>query len=166
MLTTLLLLPAIESVEIKGWSLNSVERVVSIAESTTLRSLLLPVDETNIGVSLFTLRHVAESFPNLETFQCHIHSPDSVPEYPIPTTDALSHELQTLSLGSSPTVPEAKHYLVARHLYLLFPYLKTINTPEKHNAEMWASVDGFVNMFQTARMDDMNRPPFRITNRI
>jgi len=43
-------------------------------------------------------------------------------------------------------------YLIARHLYLLFPKLekKTIKTSEEHDAELWVNVDEFVKIFQTA----------------
>ena len=163
----MLLLPAIESLEVKGWILDSVKDVLSAAESIpNLKSLLLPPGETNSGISLTTLRHVAKTCPKLESFQCYImidpHSP--IPEYSIPTNAGLSHGLRTLSVGSSSSFPgplpvdKKAGYLIARHLYLLFPNLETIKTSsEEHDAELWASVDEFVKIFQTARMDDLNR---------
>ena len=159
----LLLLPLIESLEVKGWVLDSFESVLGVAEAVNLRSLLLPLDEITFGVSLSTLRRVAESCPKLEKFQCHIQSdPDSIPQYPIPATDALSHGLRMLSVGNSSLLPNTKQlYLIARHLYLLFPDLEAINTSEEDNTEQWATIDEFVKMFQTARMDDMNRPSSR-----
>ena len=157
---TMLLLPAIESLEVKGWILNSVEGVLSAAERIpNLKRLLLPLGEPNPGISLPTLRHVAKTFPKLESFQCNIDPLSPVPEYSIPTDLGLSHGLRTLSVGSSFPLPVVKQldYLIARHLYLLFPKLETINTSEEHNAELWVNVDKFVKMFQTARMDDLNR---------
>jgi hypothetical protein len=157
---TMLLLPAIESLEVKGWVLDSVEGVLSAAETIpNLKCLLLPPGKPNSSISLPTLRHVAKTCPKLESFQCYIDPLSSVPEYSIPTDVGLSHGLRTLSVGSSFPHPVAKQlgYLIARHLYLLFPKLKTIKNSEEHNAELWISVDEFVKIFQTARMDDLNR---------
>ena len=157
---TMLLLPAIESLEVKGWVLDSVEGVLSSAGTIpNLKSLLLPLGEPNSGISLPTLRHVAKTCPKLESFQCYIDPLSPVPEYSIPTDVGLSHGLRTLSVGSSFPPPVAKKlgYLIARHLYLLFPKLDAIRTSEGHDAELWVIVDEFVKMFQTARMDDLNR---------
>ena len=164
---TMLLLPAIESLEVKGWVQDSVEDVLSTAKPIpNLKSLLLPLGGPNSGISLPTLRHVAKTCPKLESFKCYIDSRSPIPEYSIPTNVGLSHGLRILSVGSSfplqvPASPGAKQleldYLIARHLYLLFPKLETINTSEEHDAELWATVDKFVKMFQTARMDDLNR---------
>jgi hypothetical protein len=105
------------------------------------------------------LRRVAGTCPKLESFQCRINSLSLIPEYTVPTTEALSHGLQWLSVGnSSPLFDTKRLSLIARHLYLLFPNLKTINTSEEHNAEQWVIVDELVKMCQTARVDDMNRP--------
>ena len=167
---TMLLLPAIQNLEVKGWILDSVEGVLSAVEPIpNLNCLLLPSESgrSNSGISLPTLRHVAKTCPKLESFQCYImidpHSP--IPEYSIPTNAGLSHGLRTLSVGSSSSsfpgplpVDKKAGYLIARHLYLLFPKLETIKTSsEEHDAELWASVDEFVKIFQTARMDDLNR---------
>ena len=156
----LLLLPAIESLEVKGWMLNSVESDIQGVESIpNLKSLLLPLDETNSGISLLTLRHVAETCPRLEIFQTRIEPLSLIPEYSVPTTEALSHGLQVLSVGNSSPHPDSKKlYLIARHLYLLFPNLEAINTFPEYNAEQWVVVDRWVKGFQTARIDDMNRP--------
>ena len=157
----LLLLPAIEILEVKGWTLDFVESVLNaIPLLPNLKSLLLPLDETNSGISLHTLRQVAENCPKLESFQCSIDTLSLIPEYPVPATDALSHGLRKLSVGNSFPLSDTKRLrLVARHLYLLFPRLETIDTSQGRNAEQWIIVDEFVKMFQTARMDDMNRPP-------
>ncbi|KAF8801992.1 hypothetical protein BYT27DRAFT_7173549 [Phlegmacium glaucopus] len=156
----LLLLPAIENLEVKGWMLDSIESVLEVIQPLpNLRSLLLPLDETNSGISLFTLRHVAETCLKLESFQCRIESLSRIPEYTVPTTGALSHGLRLLSVGNSSPLSNTKQLkLIARHLYLLFPHLETISTSEEHNAEQWAIVDELVKMCQTARMDDSNRP--------
>ena len=161
MFRTMLLLPAIESLEVKGWILDSVEDVLSAAEPIpNLKCLLLPLGEPNSSISLPTLRHIAKTFPKLEPFQCYIDSHSPVPEYSIPTDVGLSHGLQILSVGSSfppPPVDKKLEYLIARHLYLLFPKLESVRTSEEHDAELWVIVDEFVKMFQTARMDDLNR---------
>ena len=157
---TMLLLPAIESLKVKGWLLDYVEGVLTAAEPIpNLKSLLLPLGRLNSGISLPTLRHVAKICPKLESLQCYINPLSPVPEYSIPTDVGLSHGLQILSVGSSFPLPVAKKlgYLIARHLYLLFPKLETIRTSEGQDAELWVIVDEFVKMFQTARMDDLNR---------
>lgn len=161
----MILLPAIESLEVKGWILDSVEGVLSAAAEPipNLKCLLLPLGEPNSGISLSTLRHVAKTCPKLESFQCYIDCLSPVPEYSISTDAGLSHGLQTLSVGSkfplSIANPLAKRrdYLIARHLYLLFPDLETISTFEEHDAVLWVVVNDFVKIFQTARQDDLNR---------
>ena len=155
----LISLPVIESFEVKGWMLNSVGSVLNVAESTfpKLKTLFLASD----SISLFTLRRVAESCPKLESFQCRIDSLSPIPEYTTPNTAALSHGLRVLSVSSSSSDPPPttkQLCLIARHLYLLFPNLETINTYEGHNAEQWDIVNELVKMCQTARVDDMHRP--------
>lgn len=154
----LLLLPAIESLEVQGWMLDSVESVFAVAKSIpNLKSLLLPLDEKNPGVSIPTLRRVAETCPKLESFQCRIDPLLLIP-HPI-GTGALSHGLRKLSVGNSSPLPDPKGlYDIARHLYLLFPTLEEVQTFEKYNGEQWIIVDELVKMCQTARMYDMNRP--------
>ena len=155
----LLLLPAIESLEVKGWGLNSVESVLNVTESIpNLKSLLLPLGRINSGISLPTLRRVAEICPKLELFQCNIQSLALIPEYTVPTTETLFHGLRTLSIGNLCPHPDSKKlYLIARHLDLLFPHLEKITTSEGHNAEQWVVVDELVKMCQTARMDERYR---------
>jgi len=159
MFRTMLLLPAIESLEVGGWVLDYVEGVLSAAEPIpNLKCLFLPLGEPNSGISLPTLRHVAKTCPKLESFQCYINPLSPVPEYSIPTDVGLSHGLRTLSVGSSFPLPVPKKlgYLIARHLYLLFPNIETIRTSE-HDGELWVTVDEFVKIFQTACMDYLNR---------
>jgi hypothetical protein len=160
MFRTMLFLPEIESLEVEGWVLDSVEGVLSAAEQIpNLKCLLLPLGEPNCGIFLPTLRHVAKICPKLESFQCYIDPLSPVPEYSVPTDVGLSHGLRTLSVGSSFPLPPPNKlgYLIARHLYLLFPKLETIRTSEEHDGELWVTADEFVKMFQTARMDDLNR---------
>ena len=167
MFRELLLLPAIENLEMNGWMLDSVDSVINVVESiSNLKSLLLPLDETNSGISLPTLRHVAETCPRLEIFQTRIEPLYLIPEYDVPTTEALSHGLRTLSMGNSSLHMDFDDlYLIARHLYLLFPNLTTINsTFPEYNAEQWSDLDRWMKVFQTARIDDMNRRPVLITN--
>ena len=153
-------LPAIEILEVKGWHLDFVEGVLNTTKSTpNLKSLLLPLDESNFGISLHTLRCVAQTCPKLETFQCHIESLSLIPKYPIPTNAGISHGLRKLSVTAGDCFPisDKRLYDIARHLYLLFPNLETIDTPEEHNAAQWVMIGDYVKMFQTARLDDLNR---------
>ena len=116
----LLLLPAIENLEMNGWMLDSADSVINVVESIpNLKSLLLPLDETNSGISLPTLRHVTETCPRLEKFQTRIEPLYPIPDYDVPTTEALSHGLKTLSMGNSSLHVDSDNlYLIARHLYL------------------------------------------------
>jgi hypothetical protein len=156
------LLPAIENLEVKGWILDSLDDVLNALSEPipNLKSLLLPlaVGDTDFGISLSTLGAVAKTCPKLESLQCHIESLSQIPEYPIPTNDGLSHGLRKLSIGNCFPLSDTKRlYLIARHLYLLFPNLETIITSEQHNAAQWVIVDEYLKMFRTARMDDLNR---------
>ncbi|KAF8801988.1 hypothetical protein BYT27DRAFT_7146823 [Phlegmacium glaucopus] len=160
---TLLLHPTIENLIVKGWTLDSVEdSILCLAElaPSNLKGLFLPLDETNSGISLSTLRHIAITCPKLESLQCRIKPLSLIPEYTVPTTgtEALFHGLRTLSVGNSSPHPDSKKlYLIARHLDLLFPHLETINTSEEHNGEQWVVVNELVKMCQTARMDERYR---------
>ncbi|KAF8801991.1 hypothetical protein BYT27DRAFT_7341616 [Phlegmacium glaucopus] len=109
-------------------------------------------------MSLSTLRHIAITCPKLESLQCRIEPLSLIPEYTVPTTEALFHGLRTLSVGNSSPHPDSKKlYLIARHLDLLFPHLETINTSKEHNGRQWVVVNELVKMCQTARMDERYR---------
>ncbi|KAF8801979.1 hypothetical protein BYT27DRAFT_7308374, partial [Phlegmacium glaucopus] len=168
---TLLLHPTIENLIVKGWRLDSVEdSILGLAElaPSNLKGLFLPLDETNSGISLSTLRHIAIACPKLESLRCCINPLSLIPEYTVPTTEALFHGLRTLSVGNlSPHwQPDSKKlYLIACHLDRLFPHLETINTSEEHNGEQWVVVNELVKMCQKARMDERFRASMMPTRR-
>lgn len=158
----LLFHPTIENLAVKGWTPDSVEdSILGLAEITpsNLKSLFLPLDEANSGISWSTLRHIAITCPKLQSLQCRIKPLSLIPKYTVQTTEALFHGLRTLSIGNSfPDLHSNELYLIARHLDLLFPHLETITTFE-HNAEAepWIVVNELVKMCQTARMDERYR---------
>ena len=158
----LLFHPTIENLTVKGWTPDSVEdSILGLAELTpsNLKSLFLPLYEAKSGISWSTLRHIAITCPKLQSLQCCIKPLSLIPKYTVPTTEALFHGLQTLTVGNSfPDLHSNKLHLIARHLDLLFPHLETITTFE-HNAEAepWIAVNELVSMCQTARMDERYR---------
>ncbi|KAF8801996.1 hypothetical protein BYT27DRAFT_7014767, partial [Phlegmacium glaucopus] len=105
---------------------------------------------------LSDLLDIAEACPMLESLECCISTLPPIPEYPVPTSKALSHGLQVLFIANDPTSPwDFKQLLlVARHLYLLFPRLQTIDNVEGPNAEQWVRIHDLVKMFQTIHKDD------------
>lgn len=145
--------PKIETLELKRWKLDSVEDFLFSLKSSApqnLKHLHLP----DSAVSLSDLRDIAEVCPMLESLQCCIDT-----HYSIPATKALSHGLQTLSVAnnSTPVWDFKQLLLVARHLYLTFPRLQTIDNTEGPNEEQWVHIRDLVEMFQTIREEDMNR---------
>ena len=158
----LLFHPTIEKLTVKGWTPVSVEdSILGLAEMTpsNLKSLFLPLDEANSGISWSTLRHIAITCPKLQSLQCRIKPLSLIPKYTVPTTEVLFHGLQTLSVGNSfPDLHSNELYLIARHLDLLFPHLETITTFEHDTkAEPWIVVNELVKMCQTARIDERYR---------
>ena len=158
----LLFHPTVENLTVKGWTPDSVEdSILGLAELTpsNLKSLFLPLHEADSGISWSTLRHIAITCPKLRSLQCRIKPLSLIPKYSVPTTEALFHGLQTLSIGNSfPDLHSNKPHLIARHLDLLFPHLETITTFEHSaEAEPWIAVNELVDMCQTARMDERYR---------
>jgi hypothetical protein len=107
------------------------------------------------------LLDIAEACPMLEYLHCCIDTLSPIPLYPIPaTSEALSHGLlQSLFVANNPiSVWDFNQLLhVARHLYLTFPNLRTINSVEGPNAEQWVRIRDLVKMFQVIRKDDVYR---------
>ena len=153
--------PTIKNLTVKGWAPDSVEdSILGLTEltSSNFKSLFLPFDEANSGISWSTLRHIAITCPKLQSLQCRIKPLSPIPEYS--TTEALFHGLRTLSVGNSSwDLQSNKHHLIARHLDHLFPHLETITTFNHRAgaAEPWIAVDELIKMCQTARMDQRYR---------
>ena len=159
---TLLRHPRLEILDCKRWKLDSVKDFLlslKSSRSKNLKQLHLPIDGPNPAVPLSGLLDIAKAFPMLESLQCCIDKLSPIPQYPIPTTSALSHGLQTLIIANNPT----SHWdfnellLVTRHLYLMFPNIQTIDNVEGPKAEQWVCVRELVEMFQTIHKDDLYR---------
>ena len=163
---SLLFHPTIENLIVEDWTVDCAEdSILGLSAPSNLKSLFLPLDETNSGVSLSALRHVALTCPKLEIFQCRIKALSLIPEYTAPTTEILFHGLRTLSVGNSPLHPDSKKlYLIARHLDLLFPHLERIASSGRNDGDQWIVVDELVKMCQTARMDERYRTSITSTS--
>ena len=153
----------LEILELKQWQLVSVEDFLSSMKSSgpkNLKQLHLPIDDPGSAISLSGLLDIAEACPMLESLHCCIDTLPPIPEHSIPTTKALSHGLlKSLFIATNPaSVWDFNQILlVARHLYLTFPCLQTINCVEGPNAEQWVRIRDQVKMFQVIREDDMYR---------
>lgn len=155
--------PNLEILEFKRWKLDSVEDLLLSMKSSNpkkLKQLHLPIDDpVSVAISLSGLLDLAEACPKLESLHCCIDTLPPIPEYFIPTTKALSHGLQSLFVANNPTSiwDFNQLLLVARHLYLTFPCLQTIDSVKGPNAEQWVRIRDLVKMFQVIRQDDVYR---------
>ena len=157
--------PNLEILEFKQWKLDSVGDLLLSMKSScpqNLKQIHLPIDDpSSVAISLSGLLDLAEACPKLESLHCCIDTLSPIPEYSIPTTKALSHGLQSLFVANNPTSTSLWDFnqllLVARHFYLTFPCLQTINSVEGPNAEQWVRIHALVKMLQVARHDDVLR---------
>ena len=155
--------PKIETLDFKGWKLGSIEDVIFSLKSSSpknLKQLHLPIDDPDCrGVSLSDLLDIAKACPMLKSLQCYIDTLPPIPQYSIPTSEALSHGLQKLYVANDPTSlwDFNQLLLVARHLYLMFPRLETIDNVDGPNAEQWVRVRDLFKVFQAVRKDNMYR---------
>ena len=159
---TLFCHPKLETLEFKLWELDSVEDFLMSMKSSipkNLKQLRLPIDDPGSAISLSGLLDIAEACPMLESLQCCVDTLPPIPEYSFPTSKALSHRLQSLFIANNPASlwDFNQLLLVARHFYLTFPYLQTIESVEGPNAEQWVRIRELVKMFQAIREDDMYR---------
>ena len=158
-LQSLLFHPTIKNLIVEDWTVDCAEdSILGLSAPSNLKSLFLSLDETNPGISLSTLRHVALTCPKLEIFQCRIKALSLIPEYTAPTTETLFHGLRTLSVGNSPLHTDFMElYLIARHLDLLFPHLEMIASSGENDVDQWIVVNELVKICQTARVDERYR---------
>ena len=157
----ILSLPTLEALEVSGWRFDSVSTPLSQL-SPKLKVFHLPVGIENHGISLSDLRLIAESCPNIISLQTGIINLESIPAYgPFEgASHALSHGLEILSVGNASENSNQKDILdIARHLFILFPYLKEIRTHEGQNKEQWMYIHSLVQLLQTGRLDDAARVP-------
>lgn len=153
----------LEHLEVSGWRLDSLS--IPLAQlyslSSKLKILHFPVGITNKGIPLSDLRLIAESCPNLVSFQSTITDLQIIPTYSRlkGAENALSHGLEILSVGNDLENSNAQEILdVARHLFILFPNLKEIRTHQGQNEAQWKYIHSLVQMFQIVRLDDAARP--------
>ena len=146
----------LEVLDFRGWNFGpSLNNTISdLAHSwPKLTSLYFSVD----NITIPTLRVLALSCPLLNTLEINI-SLEDIP--PINSTRgyALSHPLKVLSAGDNGTTIQNTKVLllVARHLNILFPYVK-VATHENYNAEQWLQIGEFVEVLQAVRKDDADR---------
>ncbi|KAF8809429.1 hypothetical protein BYT27DRAFT_7254564 [Phlegmacium glaucopus] len=159
---TLFYHPKIEILDFKRWKVDSMEDLLFSLKTSgpkNLKQLHLPIDGPCSAVSLSDLLDIAKACPMLESLQCCVSTLPPIPEYSVPTSKGLSHGLKALFVANDPTSPWDfdQLILVARHLYLLFPYLKALDIVEGSNAEQWVRVRNLVKVFQTIHKDDMYR---------
>ena len=151
--------PKLEILEFKQWKIDSVKDFLLSMKSSgpkNLKQLRLPIADPGSAISISGLLDIAEACPKLEYLHCCIDTLPPIPEYSVPANNALSHGLQSLSVANNPT----SHWdfnqllLAARHLYLTFPGLQSIEGP---SAEQWVRIPKLVKMFQVIRQDDVYR---------
>ncbi|KDR66441.1 hypothetical protein GALMADRAFT_259201 [Galerina marginata CBS 339.88] len=160
MFEVLLLHHTLKCLEVTGWTLNSSSsntlQLLAAKAPLKLESLHLPIDDTSPRFSLTSLRTIAKACPQLVSLRCNIKHLSNVPEYPsrMPATNVLAHGLEVLSVGNSSPHPDPQRLLrVARHLRVLFPNLKKIETHEGHNDEQWKYIGNLVELCQNAYLD-------------
>ena len=146
----------LEVLDFRGWNFGpSLNNTISdLAHSwPKLTSLYFSVD----NITIPTLRVLALSCPLLNTLEINISLEDISP---INSTRgyALSHPLKVLSAGDNGTTIQNTKVLllVARHLNILFPYVK-VATHENYNAEQWLQIGEFIEVLQAVRKDDADR---------
>ena len=154
--------PNLEILKFKQWRLDSVEDLLLSMKSSSnnkkLKQLNLPIDDPESAISLYGLLDIAEACPMLQSLHCSINTSSPIPKYSSPTTEALSHGLQSLFVANNPTSlwDFDQLLLVARHLYLTFPRVQTIDSVEGPNAEQWVRIRELVRMFQVIRQDNID----------
>ena len=154
--------PKLEILEFKQWKIDSVKDFLLSVKSSgpkNLKQLRLPIDDPGSAISLSGLLDIAEACPKLEYLHCCIDTLPPIPEYSNPTNNALSHGLQSLFVANNPTSlwDFNQLLLVARHIYLTFPWIQDIDSVEGSNAEQWVRIRDLVRLCQVAREDDVNR---------
>ena len=154
--------PNLEILEFKQWRLDSVKDLLLSMKSSgnkKLKQLNLPIDDPKSAISLHGLLGIADACPMLESLHCSIDTSPPIPKYSSPTTEALSHGLQSLFVANNPTSlwDFDQLLLVARHLYLTFPRVQTIDRVEGPNAEQWVRIRNLVKLLQVSRQDDASR---------
>jgi hypothetical protein len=112
-----------------------------------LRSLELPFNQYDISLS--TLRIIAENCPELRHLSIQLDI-STIPPFDI-SSKCLHHNLKVLTVGSSlKTQTLASQIQVARHLDLIFPYLKSIE--HTRGDVFWSGIRDLVNLCQVASL--------------
>ena len=156
-LTSLTDLHEIRTFKLFGWTMeNNDDAVRGLAKSwpklrtLTLGIFLQPLNQT--FVSLTTLRILADNCPELEYLLIPLDI-STIPPFDDITSKSLRHNMAVLILGSPAGVHPPDQTLlqcqiqVARHLDLIFPYLKTIYAQD----ENWSGLGDLVRLCQDVR---------------
>ena len=156
-LTSLTDLHEIHKFKLLGWTVEDNDDIVRrLAKSWPklrtfiLGSYLRPVNQA--FVSLTTLRILADNWPELE----YLHIPldiSTIPPFDDISSKSLHHNLEVLVLGSPAGVHSPDQTMlecqiqVARHLDLIFPYLKTVYAHDVN----WSGFSDLVKLCQDVR---------------
>ncbi|PPQ71378.1 hypothetical protein CVT26_006279 [Gymnopilus dilepis] len=153
---------SLEELDIDGFCLTGQWNDVRIALPWKMKVLHLPIEMGSCQITLKELRSIALKFSRLTSFRCLISDISDVPIYPkrkaAPALDALSHCLQTLSVGNlTPSADPGRLLFVARYLNLLFPNLEDIATHKNYNEKQWKSIADLIDLCHDVRLDEMSR---------
>ncbi|CAA7263385.1 unnamed protein product [Cyclocybe aegerita] len=151
-------IPTLLDLSIVGWDIEAVDASLRLLPDTSnLRALSLPISELREGISLHTLRYIAENCSSMEHIQCRIDRfLDQPQEFERSLTSPLSHGLKVLSVGSN-TAPDQDRLRVAQYLYSLFPVLDELKTRPGFNSEQWEYVLTLLKIYQSNRTVDAKR---------
>ena len=113
-----------------------------------LRALRLFPPSRNQLISLSILRKIAESCPELRHLNIQLDT-STIPPFDT-ASKGLRHNLEVLNVSSrvhSPLIKLERQIQVARHLDLMFPYLKTTAVHD----ENWSGIRDLVKFAQDVR---------------
>jgi hypothetical protein len=122
-----------------------------------LRTLsVLPLNPSQTFISLSTLRIIAENCPKLRHLQIQLDT-STIPPFDT-SSKSLRHNLEVLTVAghkdldqpSSNTITQCQ-IRMARHLDLIFPFLKSIEVLLQPNDVTWSGIHDLVKLCQDAR---------------
>jgi hypothetical protein len=135
-----------------GWSMENMEDDVRCLVTSWPKLTFLRLPLTKMFISLSTLRIIAENCPELRYLQTGIRlEPSTIPPFDT-SSKSLRHKLEILTVGRvDPFIQTTLgcQIQVARHLNLIFPYLKSIRV--QPNNETWFGIYDLVKLCQEVR---------------
>jgi hypothetical protein len=160
LLTVLTGLHEMQSFHLKNWWMENMDDdvrrlVMSWPKLRTLRVHPFNLNHWQTFISLSTLRIIAENCPELR----HLHIQLDISAFPPFDTSSksLRHNLEVLTVrrvrpSSNTIITQTTlecQIQVARHLDLIFPYLKSIEV--QHNNVAWSGIHHLVKLCQDAK---------------